>query len=92
MTLQFAGLSFVKVHGSAAERERILTTELVVDGSYDVYLTVSEISSCCGNTVTMYMQTFDTLLAEEAFFSEALSFHTIIIDEGHRCLTVHAHT
>ena len=32
----------------------------------------------------VYLTTYDTLRAEEAFFSEAFPFHTITIDEGHR--------
>ncbi|EOD37625.1 hypothetical protein EMIHUDRAFT_225179 [Emiliania huxleyi CCMP1516] len=60
-------LSFVKVHGSASERERLLSSPAVLQAEYDVYLT-----------------TYDTLRAEEAFFSEAFLFHTVTIDEGHR--------
>ena len=61
------GLSFVKIHGSASERDRLLTTPAVLQAEYDVYLT-----------------TYDTLRAEESFFTEAFLFHTITIDEGHR--------
>ena len=32
----------------------------------------------------VYLTTYDTLRAEEAFFTEAFLFHTITIDEGHR--------
>ena len=32
----------------------------------------------------MYLTTYDTLRAEEAFFTEAFLFHTVTIDEGHR--------
>ena len=32
----------------------------------------------------VYLTTYDTLRAEEAFFTEGLLFHTITIDEGHR--------
>ena len=60
-------LSFVKVHGGASERDRLLTSPAVLQAEYDVYLT-----------------TYDTLRAEEAFFTEAFLFHTITIDEGHR--------
>ena len=61
------GLSFVKVHGGQAERDRLLSEPAVVGIEYDVYLT-----------------TYDTLRAEEAFFTEACLWHTITIDEGHR--------
>ena len=60
-------LSFVKIHGGVAERDRILSDASVVDGAFDVYLT-----------------TYDTLRAEEPFFTDSLLFHTITIDEGHR--------
>ena len=60
-------LSFVKIYGSASERDRLLNSAAVVQAEYDVYLT-----------------TYDTLRAEEAFFTEAFLFHTITIDEGHR--------
>jgi SWI/SNF-related matrix-associated actin-dependent regulator of chromatin subfamily A member 5 len=60
-------LSFVKIYGSASERDRLLHSAAVVQAEYDVYLT-----------------TYDTLRAEEAFFTEAFLFHTITIDEGHR--------
>jgi SWI/SNF-related matrix-associated actin-dependent regulator of chromatin subfamily A member 5 len=32
----------------------------------------------------VYLTTYDTLRAEEAFFTESFPFHTITIDEGHR--------
>ena len=32
----------------------------------------------------VYLTTYDTLRAEEAFFCEAFLFHTVTIDEGHR--------
>ena len=32
----------------------------------------------------VYLTTYDTLRAEEAFFTEQFLFHTITIDEGHR--------
>ena len=60
-------LSFVKIHGGASERDRLLSSKAVLQAEYDVYLT-----------------TYDTLRAEEAFFTEAFLFHTITIDEGHR--------
>ena len=60
-------LSVAKVHGSIAERERVLGDVDVASGAKDVYLT-----------------TYDTLLAEEAFFTEAFEFHVVVIDEGHR--------
>ena len=37
-----------------------------------------------GATFDIYLTTYDTLRAEEAFFTEAFLFHTITIDEGHR--------
>ena len=37
------GLSFVKVHGGQAERDRILSDEDVLSASYDVYLTTYDI-------------------------------------------------
>jgi SWI/SNF-related matrix-associated actin-dependent regulator of chromatin subfamily A member 5 len=60
-------LSFVKIHGGANERDRLLSSPAVLEAEYDIYLT-----------------TYDTLRAEEAFFTEAFLFHTITIDEGHR--------
>ncbi|KAH8057745.1 helicase [Aureococcus anophagefferens] len=60
-------LTVAKVHGSIAERERVLGDVDVASGAKDVYLT-----------------TYDTLLAEEAFFTEAFEFHVVVIDEGHR--------
>jgi SWI/SNF-related matrix-associated actin-dependent regulator of chromatin subfamily A member 5 len=32
----------------------------------------------------IYLTTYETVLSEEAFFTERFSFHTITIDEGHR--------
>ena len=49
------GLTFIKVHGSVQERDRILSVEDVISGAYDVYLT-----------------TYETMMSEEAFFSEEL--------------------
>lgn len=60
-------LSFIKVHGGQAERDRLLSDPAVVGITYDVYLT-----------------TYDTLRAEEGFFTEACLWHTVTIDEGHR--------
>ena len=60
-------LSFIRMHGSQGERDRLLGMDKVMSGSYDVYLT-----------------TYETVLSEEAFFSETFLFHTITIDEGHR--------
>ena len=62
------GLTFVKIHGSRGERDRLLSDPAVLQAtSYDVYLT-----------------TYDTFRAEEPFFTESFLFHTITIDEGHR--------
>ncbi len=36
----------------------------------------------CGYDV--YLTTFDTVRAEEAFFTETFLFHTVTVDEGHR--------
>ena len=35
------GVSFVKVHGSIKERDRILSDPQVLEGQFDIYLTVS---------------------------------------------------
>ena len=32
----------------------------------------------------VYITTYETVLTEEAFFTEAFLWHTVIIDEGHR--------
>ena len=32
----------------------------------------------------VYLTTYETMMSEEAFFTESLLFHTITIDEGHR--------
>ena len=32
----------------------------------------------------VYLTTYETILSEEAFFTEAFLWHTVIIDEGHR--------
>ena len=32
----------------------------------------------------VYVTTYETVLTEEAFFTEAFLWHTVIIDEGHR--------
>ena len=37
-----------------------------------------------GATFDVYLTTYDTLRAEEAFFTESFLFHTVTIDEGHR--------
>ena len=37
-----------------------------------------------GATYDVYLTTYDTLRAEEAFFTESFLFHTVTIDEGHR--------
>jgi SWI/SNF-related matrix-associated actin-dependent regulator of chromatin subfamily A member 5 len=48
-------------------------------------LTYGVLDACShARSYDVYLTTYDTLRAEEAFFTEATLFHTITIDEGHR--------
>ncbi|KAK3286291.1 hypothetical protein CYMTET_6147 [Cymbomonas tetramitiformis] len=60
-------LTFCKVQGNMAERDRVLSDPEVLAGEFDVYLT-----------------TYETVMNEEAFFTDNFLWHTICIDEGHR--------
>jgi SWI/SNF-related matrix-associated actin-dependent regulator of chromatin subfamily A member 5 len=42
------------------------------------------ISSDTDGTVDVYLTTYETILSEEAFFTEQKLWHTLTIDEGHR--------
>ena len=47
----------------------------------DRMMTMDDVSNC---GYDVYLTTYDTLMAEETFFTESFLFHTIVIDEGHR--------
>ena len=91
-------LSVIKVHGSAAERDRLMSMPEVLGGEV-LPLALTAINACVlvrdharhTSNLTrvhvqydIYLTTYEMVITMEAFFTENFLFHTITIDEGHR--------
>jgi SNF2 family DNA or RNA helicase len=55
-----------------------------VQGSRGERDRILDMPAVTGGEYDVYLTTYETVLSEEAFFTESFLFHTITIDEGHR--------
>ena len=55
-----------------------------LQGSRDERDRILDMADVTGGEYDVYLTTYETILSEEAFFTESFLFHTITIDEGHR--------
>ena len=59
-------------------------TVIKVSGSLAERRRVLDDPKVASGAYDVYLTTYETVLSEEAFFTEAFLWHTVIIDEGHR--------